>query len=198
MKIVPVLLGACLLLAACSDGRPAGPTVTVTAPAGKPTSPDPIPASPTADPATLSWMDGFCGAIHGYRERTNREAGPAKPDPGSVAEAQQQLSAQLGEIAARLGEVVGKLTALPPAPVPLAETVRAGFVKKFATAHDRATSAKETLDRAKPGDQASQTPAAEAIEQAQKDVDGTYDPVAPMTESPELMAAAAVAPGCKG
>jgi hypothetical protein len=198
MKIVPVLLGACLFLAACSGGSPAAPTVTVTAPSEKLTSPDTIPAAPTADPAALSWMDGFCGAIHGYRERTNREAEPAKPEPGSIAEAQKLLSAELGGIAARLGEVVDKLTALPPAPVPLAETVRAAFAKKFATARDRATSAKTTLDRAKPGDQASQTPAAQAIELAQKDVDGTYDPVAPMSTSPELMVAAAGAPGCKG
>jgi hypothetical protein len=198
MKIVPVLLGACLMLAACAGGSPAAPTVTVTAPAGKLTSPDTIPGSPSADPAALSWMDGFCGAIHDYRERTNREAEPAKQSPKSVVEAQHALSATLGEMAARLGEVVDKLTALPPAPVPLAETVRAAFAKKYATARDRATSAKARLDRAKPGDQASQDPAGDAVEQAQKDIDGTYDPVAPMMESPELVLAAAEAPGCKG
>jgi hypothetical protein len=191
MKIVPVLLGACLLLAACAGGSPAAPTVTVTAPSTKPTS-------PSADPAVLSWMDGFCGAIHGYRERTNREAQPAKPVPNSVVEAQHALSAALGGMVARLGEVVGKLTALPPAPVPLAETVRAAFAKKYVTARDRAASAKAGLDRAKPGDQASQDPAGDALDLAQKDLDGTYDPVAPMMESPELMLAAANAPGCKG
>jgi hypothetical protein len=193
MKIVPVLLGACLLLAACAGGSPAAPTVTVTAPSPKPTS-----TGTTADPAVLSWMDGFCGAIHGYRERTNREAQPAKPVPNSVVEAQHALSAALGGMVARLGEVIDKLTALPPAPVPLAETVRAAFAKKYATARDRAASAKADLDRAKPGDQASQDPAGDALDLAQKDIDGTYDPVAPMMESPELMLAAAYAPGCKG
>jgi len=193
MKIVPVLLGACLLLAACAGGSPAAPTVTVTAPSTKPTS-----TGTTADPAVLSWMDGFCGAIHGYRERTNREAQPAKPVPNSVVEAQHALSAALGGMVARLGEVIDKLTALPPAPVPLAETVRAAFVKKYATARDRAASAKADLDRAKPGDQASQDPAGDALGLAQKDIDGTYDPVAPIMESPELMLAAANAPGCKG
>jgi hypothetical protein len=193
MKIVPVLLGTCLLLAACTGGSPAAPTVTVTAPSARPTSTD-----TTADPAVLSWMDGFCGAIHGYRERTNREAEPAKPVPNSVTEAQHALSAALGRMAARLGEVVDKLTALPPAPVPLAETVRAAYVKKYATARDHAASAKTGLDRAKPGDQASQDPAGDALDLAQKDIDGTYDPVAPMMASPELMLAAANAPGCKG
>jgi hypothetical protein len=193
MKIVPALLGAGLLLTACSGPGPGGsaaPTVTVTAPAT-------APVPPTADPAALSWMDGFCSAIHGYRERTNKDAEPAKPEPGTVAEAQKALSAELGGIAARTGEVVDKLTALPPAPVPLAETVRKAYVTKYTTARDRAANAKSALDRAKPGDQASQDPAGKALEQAQRDVDGTYDPVTPLTESPELMVAAANAPGCK-
>ncbi|WIV57539.1 hypothetical protein [Amycolatopsis nalaikhensis] len=190
MKIVLGLLGSCLMLAACSGPGAGAPVVTVTAPATP-------PATPTADPATVSWMDGFCGAIHGYRKRTNEEAGPGKPEPGSVAEAQKALSAELGGIATRTGEVVDKLSALPPAPVPLAEQVRKAYVTKFTTARDRAANAKTALDRAKPGDEASQDPAAQAIEQAQQDVDGTYDPVAPLTESAELMTAAATAPGCK-
>ena len=193
MKTVPGLLGACLFLAACSAAPPAAPpTVTVTAPA--------TPSVPTtaADPAVLGWMDGFCAAIHGYRQRTNAEAGTPKPDPASVAEAQQVLSATLGGIAARTGEVVDKLTALPPAPVPVAERVRQAFVTKYTTARDRAANAKKALDSAKPGDGASQGPAADAVQRAQQDIDGTYDPVAPMAESPELMLAAATAPGCKG
>jgi hypothetical protein len=195
MKIVPGLLGACLVLSACTAAPPAPPTVTVTAPSERLTSPDSIPA--TADPAAISWMDGFCTAIHGYRKRTNEEAAPGTGEPSSVTEAQKALSEHLGGIAARTGEVVDRLAALPPAPVPLAETVRKAFATKYTTARDRARDAKATLDRAKPGDQASQTPAAEALDLAQLDVDGTYDPVAPLMESPELMAAAANAPGCK-
>lgn len=188
MRIVPGLLGACLLLTACSAPRPAAPTVTVTAPPA---------TAPAAGPATIDWLDGFCSAIHGYRKRTNEEAAPGTSEPGSVEEAQKALSEELGGIADRTGEVVDKLTSLPPAPVPLAETVRKAFAGKFTTARDRARDAKTVLDRAKPGDVASQDPAAKALEQAQRDVDGTYDPVAPLMESPELVAAAAVAPGCK-
>ncbi|MFJ7218339.1 hypothetical protein [Amycolatopsis sp. NPDC098790] len=188
MRIVPGLLGACLLLTACSEpGPPAPPTVTVTAPL----------TAPTADPAALDWLDGFCSAIHDYRKRTNAEAVPGTSDPGSVEEAQKALSQELGGIADRTGEVVDRLQALPPAPVPLAETVRKAFVTKYTTARDRARDAKTTLDGAKPGDAASQQPAVTAMEQAQQDVDGTYDPVAPLAESPELLTAAASAPGCK-
>jgi hypothetical protein len=190
MKIAVGLLGVCLALTACSTPDPAAPPVTVTAPA-------PFPASPTADPAVLSWVDGFCSAVNGYRERTNAEAAPGKPEPKTVADAQKALSAELGGLATRTGEVVEKLTALPAAPVPLAETVRTSFVRKFTTSRDRAAGAKTTLDRAKPGDQASQTPAADALGRAQQDIDGTYDPVAPLAESPELLVAAATAPGCK-
>ncbi|WP_329050727.1 hypothetical protein OG738_02050 [Amycolatopsis sp. NBC_01488] len=191
MKIVPGLLGAGLLLAACSTPPPAAPpTVTVTAPAT-------LSPAPSVDPATLDWLDGFCAAIHGYRKRTNDEAAPGRSTPNSVAEAQKALSEELGGIADRTGEVVDRLTALPPAPVPLAETVRKAFVTKFTTARDRARDAKTTLDRAKPDDVASQDPAWQALTQAQQDVDGTYDPIAPLVESRELVAAAAVAPGCK-
>jgi hypothetical protein len=190
MKIATGLLGACLLLTACSEPRPAAPpTVTVTAPALTP--------APAVDPATLGWVDGFCSAIHGYRKRTTEEVGAGAPEPHSVADAQKALSEQLGGIADRTGEVVDRLAALPKAPVPLAETVRTAFAGKYATARDRARDAKTALDGAKPGDVASQEPATKALEQAQEDVDGTYDPVAPLAESPELLAAAASAPGCK-
>ncbi|MEU8635072.1 hypothetical protein AB0C38_23080 [Amycolatopsis sp. NPDC048633] len=185
MRIVPGLLGACLLLTACSEPGPPAPAVTVTAPT----------TAPSVDPATLDWLDGFCSAIHGYRKRTNAEAAPS--EPGSVVEVQKALSEQLGGIADRTGEVVDRLTALPPAPVPLAETVRKAFLAKYTTARDRARDAKTALDRAKTGDVASQDPAMKALEQAQQDVDGTYDPVAPLVESRELMLAAASAPGCK-
>ncbi|MDT7802044.1 MAG: hypothetical protein QOI78_5477 [Actinomycetota bacterium] len=191
MKIAAGLLATCLTLTACSgSGTAAPPPVTVTAPA-------PFPAAPTADPAVVSWVDGFCAAVNGYRKRTNAEADPGKPQPKSVAEAQKALSEDLGALAARTGEVVDKLTALPAAPVPLAETVRTSFLRKFTTSRDRAAGAKTALDGAKPGDEASQTPAGDALEKAQQDIDGAYDPVAPLAESPDLLLATATAPGCK-
>ncbi|KDN21371.1 hypothetical protein [Amycolatopsis rifamycinica] len=194
MKIAAALLGACLLLTACNSRTGSPPPAQNPNPITVQTT---IPVSPVADPAAVRWMDGFCSAIHGYRERTNREAEPNQPTPNSIAESQKQLSATLGGIAARTGEVVEKLTALPPAPVPLGETVRQGFLAKFTKARDRATEAKAKLDRAKRGNEASQNPAAAAVEQAQADVDGTYDPVGAVTASPELMVASANAPGCK-
>lgn len=190
MKLVPGLLGACLALTACAGQAPAAPTVTVTAPMAAPTP-------PTPDPAALSWMDGFCAAINGYRERTNQEVAPTNSQPSTAAESQRTLSAELGGIVARTDEVVDRLTALPAAPVPVADQVRKAYVTKFTTSRDRAANAKTALDRAKPGDQASQDRAAQALTQAQQDLDGAYDPVAPLAESPELMLAAAMAPGCK-
>ncbi|MGW3964425.1 hypothetical protein ACWED2_31735 [Amycolatopsis sp. NPDC005003] len=191
MKIAAALLGACLLLTACGTTPAAAP------PPRSPSPVETVTSRPEADPAAVRWMDGFCSAVHGYRERTNREAETNQPSPNSVAEAQKALSATLGGIAARTGETADKLTALPPAPVPLGDTVRQGFVAKFAKARDRAAEAKATLDRAKPGNEASQGPAADAVQQAQQDVDGTYDPVGAVAASPELMLAAATAPGCK-
>ncbi|MFG1644160.1 hypothetical protein ACGFMK_28070 [Amycolatopsis sp. NPDC049252] len=190
MKFAVGLLAAGLTLTACSGTTAAPSPVTVTAPA-------PFPATPTADPAVVSWVDGFCAAVNGYRKRTNAEAEPGRPEPKTVAEAQKALSEELGAFAARTGEVVDKLTALPAAPVPLAETVRTSFLRKFTTSRDRAARAKTTLDGAKPGDEASQTPAGDAVEKAQRDLDGTYDPVAPLAGSQDLLLATATAPGCK-
>ncbi|MGW3992583.1 hypothetical protein [Amycolatopsis sp. NPDC004772] len=191
MKIATALLGAGLLLTACGNTPSAAP------PPQNPAPVQTVTSAPTADPAAVRWMDGFCAAVHGYRERTNREAETGRPTPKSVAEAQEALSATLGGIAARTGEVVDKLTALPPAPVPLGDKVRQAFVTKFTSARDHAAEAKATLDRAKPGNEASQNPAAQAVAQAQQDVDGVYDPVGAVKDSPELMLAAATAPGCK-
>ncbi|MEV4056583.1 hypothetical protein AB0J55_35720 [Amycolatopsis sp. NPDC049688] len=191
MKIVAALLATGLLLTACERTPAEAPPSHYLSPV------DTIPPSPIADPVLVHWMDGFCTAVHGYRNRAQREADPTRPTPGSVAEAQRELSADLGAMAARTGEVVAELDALPAAPVPVAETARRAFAAKFSKAHDRATAAKARLDRAKPGDQASQAPAAEALEQAQQDIEGTYDPVGAVTSSPELMLAAENAPGCK-
>jgi hypothetical protein len=193
MKIVAALLGAGVLLSAC------GSPPAAQAPPSRTLSPVvTTPSAPSADPAALRWVDGFCAAVHGYLERTNREAEPTPPTPSTVAESQKALSAQLGGIAARTGEAADKLAALPPAPVPLGETVRQGFVTKFTKARDRAAEAKAQLDRAKPGNEASQGPAVQALKQAQQEIDGTYDPIGAMMTSPELMLAAAGAPGCKG
>ncbi|WP_086840336.1 hypothetical protein [Amycolatopsis kentuckyensis] len=194
MKIAAALLGAGLLLTAC--GNPPAPAPPAQSPGPSPIGT--VTSAPTADPAAVRWMDGLCSAVHGYRERTNREVQPGQPTPKSVAEAQKAISATLAGIEARTGEAVAKLTALPPAPVPLGDTVRQALITKFTKAHDRAAEAKATLDRAKPGNEASQVPAAEAVTQAQQEVDGTYDPVGAVSSSPELVLAAATAPGCKG
>jgi hypothetical protein len=191
MKVTAVLLGSVLLLSACGT-TPAGPP-----PSQNLRPVEAVTSASAADPAAVRWTDGFCSAVHGYRERTNREAAPQQPTPTSIAESQKALSMTLGGIAARTGEAVDKLTALPPAPVPLGDTVRRAFVTKFTKARDRAAEAKAALDHAKPGNEASQAPAAKALEQAQQDVDGTYDPVGAVAASPELMLAAATAPGCK-
>ncbi|MET8845554.1 hypothetical protein [Amycolatopsis sp. NPDC004625] len=191
MRIVAALLGAGLLLTACERTPAEVPPSHYLSPVVT------IPPSPLADPNLVRWMDGFCTAVHGYRDRARREADPTRPLPRTAAEAQQQLGADLGGMAARTGEVVGKLDALSAAPVPAAETARRAFVAKFSKARDRAAAAKTRLDRAKPGDQASPGPAAEALEQAQQDIEGTYDPVGAVTASPELMLAADNAPGCK-
>ena len=191
MKIVAALLGAGLLVTACERTPAEAPPSHYLSPV------DTIPPSPIADPAAVRWMDGFCTAVHGYRDRARREADPTRPVPGTVAEAQQALSADLGGMASRTGEVVGKLAALPAAPVPAAEAARRAYVAKFSKARDRAAAAKARLDRAKPGDRVSQAPAAEALEQAQQDIEATYDPVGAVTASPELMLAAENAPGCK-
>lgn len=109
MRIAVGMLGVGLALTACTGpgAEPAAPTVTVTSP---------FPVAPTADPAVLSWVDGFCSAINGYRVRNNAETGPPGAPPTTVAEAQKALSAQLGGIANRTGEVVDKLAALPAGP----------------------------------------------------------------------------------
>ncbi|WP_410591464.1 hypothetical protein [Amycolatopsis sp. lyj-23] len=191
MKIAAALFGACLLLTACEDTPEKPPESHYPSPV------ESIPRSPAADPAAVRWMDGFCAAVRGYQERTNREAAPTRPTPSSVAEVQRAISEELGGLADRTGETIRKLTALPAAPVPLGETVRRAFITKFTTARDRAAGAKTALDRAKPGNEASQGPAFQALDQAQLDLDGTYDPVGAVTASPELMLAAAGAPGCK-
>ncbi|WP_020672934.1 hypothetical protein [Amycolatopsis nigrescens] len=187
LALVAAGAGLCLALAGCSGGSSPEPAITIT-------STSTMSSDPAANPAAVQWMDGFCGAIHGYREANNRPA--EQPAVGTVEEAQKQISDTLGTLATQMGKAVDDLNALPPAPVPLAETVQKTYLDKYTAGRDTAANAKATLDKAKRGDEKSQFPAADAVEAAQKKIADAYDPVGPVMGSPELSAAAASAPKC--
>jgi hypothetical protein len=184
-------VGACVALAGCTGETPAAPassTTTVTT----------IPTLPSADPQLVTWLDGFCGAVHGYRLRSNAylEAMPANQTL-SVAEAHRATSKDMGQFADNAGQTVDELKALPTVSDPQTETAKKSFLDKFTEARDRVVTAKAKLDATRPGNDAAESAATDALTAAQKDISGFSDPLKPFGEAQTYVLAAIKAPKCK-
>ncbi|RZS36598.1 hypothetical protein EV193_107279 [Herbihabitans rhizosphaerae] len=186
-----VLATACGLAAAgCDSGSsggaassPAPPPSATSAPSVPPPTSAPVPSGETA----VLWMDGFCGAVNTFVTDNNATAkGVASSVNGK----------QLADYTAILDKALTSLAALPPAPVPLAETAKKSFVDKYTAARDQLVGAKRQLDAA-PKSTAAQGKALDAYVAAQNKSIEAVDPVSPILASPELMQAAGSAKHCR-
>ncbi|OXM43881.1 hypothetical protein [Amycolatopsis alba] len=164
------------------------------APQAMPPAPS-APSSSAADPAvTVTWMNGFCGAVHDFIDGNNKMPSAS----GETLEAiKKSTSDQLGHYATILGKTVDGLSALPAAPVPAGDTAKQDFLTKYTSARDKTVKAKADLDAAGKNDTAAQGRAVEGLIAAQKDTHGALDPVAAIVGSPELKTAAATAERCR-
>lgn len=182
-------VGACVALAGCTGDTPAAPAPTVTVTTS--------PTLPSADPQLVTWLDGFCGAVHGYLKRSNAyvTAGPATQTL-SMGEAQLDTSKDLGQVADNAGQVIDELKALPAGPQPQTETVKKSFLDKYTAVRDRATQAKAKLDAAKRGNEKALNEANDAMTGLQQDVSGLYDATKPFGTDGQYLVAAAAAPNC--
>ena len=182
---------ACVALAGCTGDTPASPpppTVTVTT----------SPTLPSADPQLVSWLDGFCGAVHGYRQRSNAYmTGKPATQTLSLGEAQLDTSKDLGQFADNAGKVVDEVKALPTVSDPQTETAKKSVIDKFTAARDRAAQAKAKVDAAKRGNEKALTEATDALTAVQQDVGDLYDPLKPFSETEKYVFAAANAPKCR-
>jgi hypothetical protein len=150
------------------------------------------PAAPSD--AAVRWVDGFCGAVHGFRMDTTALAqSPNSSDPKA---SQRMISKLLGDYAANLTKAIDRLTALPPAPDPVGKAAYETFLGKYTSARDRLSAAKAELDKAAPTNYAAQNRATHAFETAQDQAFSVVDPVGPILSSPTLRTAAAIAPRC--
>jgi len=186
-------VGACVALAGCTGGTPAAPaapapTVTLTT----------SPAIPSADPQLVTWLNGFCGAVHGYRQRSNAylEAMPANQTL-SVAEAHRATSKDMGQFTADAGQAIDELKALPALSDAQAETAKKSFLDKFTAARDSVAAAKAKLDATRPGNDAAESAATDALAAARNDIGDFSDPLKPFGEAQTYIIAAINAPKCK-
>jgi hypothetical protein len=143
----------------------------------------------------VAWLDGLCGAVHGYRIANNDAA---KASESQVEVTKPWLSGELGRLAGVAGKAVDELTALPASPVPLGDTVKQSFVEKFTASRDIAAGGKKKLDAAK-GTSAGLDAGIQAMQDAQNTVTDVVDPLTPLKleTSPAAMLAAASAAKCK-
>ncbi|MEV6906011.1 hypothetical protein [Amycolatopsis sp. NPDC051071] len=156
-----------------------------------PTAPSPSVADPAA---TVTWMNGFCGAVRDFIDGNNK----MPTSSGETVEAiKKSTSEQLGHYATILAKTVDGLTALPAAPVPAGDTAKQDFLGKYTSARDKTVKAKADLDASGKNDTAAQGRAVEGLISAQKDTHSALDPVKAIIDSPELTKAAATADRCR-
>lgn len=179
--------GLGLLLAGCGD-RPLLFVSTSTEVSVETVS----PAAPSD--AAVQWMDGFCGAVHGFRMDNN--ATPPPPNAGSAKAAKRITSKLFGDYAAILTKAIDRMAALPPAPDPIGKAAYETYLGKFISARDKVVWAKAELDKAAPTNYSAQKRATDAFDAAQNEVLSVADPVGAILGSPTLSSASAYAPQC--
>lgn len=179
-----------VVVGGCSGGgsEAAAPVTTVTVATSTATS------APAVDAKAVAWMDGFCGAVHGYRQAVNEDA---KKRPQSEVATTKTIGDGLGRYAEFAGKTVDELTAIGVSPVPAGETARKSFVDKFTAARDAAAGGKAKLDAAKRGDAKALDAGIEAMNATQNAVKDAFDPVSAIMGSPELSMASATATKCR-
>lgn len=183
---------ACVALAGCTGDTP------VAAPSPSTTTVTTLPTLPSADPQLVTWLDGFCGAVGGYLQRSNAYMA-TKPATQtlSMGEAQVDTSKDLGQVADNAGKVVDEIKALPTVSDPQTEAAKKSALDKFTAARERATQAKAKLDAAKRGNVQAVTEAGDTLAALQQDVNGSSDPLKPFAGADKYLAAVAAAPKCK-
>lgn len=184
-----VAAGVCLLAAGCTGtAEPPAPTATVTSTVTPPSS----ATTPSIDQA-VSWLDGLCGAVHGYRIANNQRAGGAG---GSTEVTKSSLSKMLGEMADLAGKTVTELTALPASPLEGGDAAKQYFVEKYTASRDLAAQGKQKLDAAKGS--AGLDAGIKAMNDAQAALNEAYDPLSQLKLAKDSdKSAAATAEKCK-
>jgi hypothetical protein len=181
-----------LLVAGCT-AEPASAPPAPSSPAAPPSASAPTSTGVSID-ATVAWMDGFCGAVNGFRLDENKS--PKVPSGNTEKSIREATGKQLGYHGENLAKAVDKLNGLPASPLPAVEPVKTKFLEKYTSARDKVVKAKADLDSGKNAS-AAQSRGVDAMMAAQEDVKDLYDPVGAIMTIPELTKASAFAPQCK-
>jgi hypothetical protein len=185
-----------LLVAGCTAGTESAPPAPSSSVAPPPGTSAAAPTSTGAGvDATVAWMDGFCGAVNGFRDDQNKT--PTVPPGNTEKEIRAGTSQQMGYYGENLSKAVDRLNGLPASPVPAVETVKKKFLEKYTSARDKVVGGKAKLDAAAKNSNAAQESAVDAMISAQSEVQDLYDPVGAIMDIPELTAASAIAPECR-
>jgi hypothetical protein len=189
-----------LLLAGCGGNPPSSSVSDL--PAVSTTITSPAPSSETVSPATpidtaMHWMDGFCGAVHGFLRDSNNNAMAQPTTTISPNAAKQVFLKDLSDYTAILNKAIDRMTALPPISDPVGKVAYETYLGKYTSARDRLVAAKARLDKAARTNYAAQNDAIKALEAAQDEALSVVDPVGAIEGSPTLGTASAFAPECK-
>jgi hypothetical protein len=189
-----------LLLTGCGD-NPVSLSVSES-PVAPTTIASPSPPSDTVSPATpidtaMHWMDGFCGAVHGFLRDSNDNAMAQPTTTISPKAAKQVFLKDLSDYTAILNKAIDRMTALPPISDPVGKVAYETYLGKYTSARDRLVAAKARLEKAARTDYAAQNGAIKALETAQEEGLSVVDPVGAIEGSPTLGTASAFAPECK-
>ncbi|MCE7010378.1 hypothetical protein LWC34_47380 [Kibdelosporangium philippinense] len=183
MKLA-VAASVCALAAGCTGYKePIPATVTDNSAPSTPSS----TARRDLDPAAVAWLNGFCGAVHGYRLANNKRLEGA---PREQVMTKGSSSKDLGEMAELAGKTVTELTALPPSPFKGGDKVKQDYLAKFTAARDAAAEGKRKVDAAK-GD-GWMDPGTKALDATQAAVSDTTNPLGSFETADPVFGAAAV------
>lgn len=142
--------------------------------------------------AVTGWAGQYCTAVGALVDDL---AHMPAVDPSTPRRAVQTSSDVLGAVLSGLDRTVGGLRALPPAPVPEGDAVRADTITELTGVRGRAAEAKQRLDDASGSTRIDQATLGAA--RAPLDEVSRIDLLAGMNAVPELQTAVAHAPVCQ-
>jgi hypothetical protein len=191
-----LLFGAVLFAAGCSSVVPgqAAPAAAPAAPAAPRAAPESAPESAAApvSPEGVVWADQVCGA---FLDANTVLTDQPKPDinnvPGTISVYSQYFDRTLPALDAAMGRLQG----IGPGPLDGGATVidsMVGIMTLMRDAHRSAKAAVDVIDPASPTVLTQELPAALALTQIADSA-----PQVDISATPQLDAAAAVAPNCQ-
>lgn len=191
-------VGVAFALVACGGGDPQEQTPAPSKQQATSSTPTPPSSGSSgaakADPASVEWMDNFCGQF--LKITSIGKIEKPKGKPGDIAATKKSVSEYLAKVNARLNDFLSGLEALPEPPAPAGDKAVRNLREIFAPAAKKLEQVKTDLDASAPDDKQALLAALKGIRSSASTFQKAGNPLKVLRGS-DLEPALKAAPTCR-